>query len=70
MIQLYLLIPVIKTKMKVSGQFAFSKTANYYALIRSYIETCRRNGINEYDALVRLCDDNPYTVDEIFSQSR
>ena len=46
------------------------KTANYYALIRSYIETCRRNGINEYDALVRLCDDNPYTVDEIFSQSR
>ena len=60
----------VKTKMKVSGQFASSKTANYYALIRSYIETCRRNGINEYDALVRLCDDNPYTVDEIFSQSR
>ena len=30
----------VKTKMKVSGQFASSKTANYYALIRSYIETC------------------------------
>ena len=54
--------------MKVSGQFASSKTANYYAFIRTYIETCRRNGINEYHALVRLCDDNPYTVDEIFSQ--
>ena len=59
----------VKTKMKVSGQFASSKTANYYALIRTYIETCRRNGINEYQALVRLCDDNPYTVDEIFSQN-
>lgn len=42
---------------------------NYYALIRTYIETCRRNGINEYQALVRLCDDNPYTVNEIFSQN-
>ena len=58
-----------KTKMKVSGQFASSKTANYYALIRTYIETCRRNGINGYQALVRLCDDNPYTVNEIFSQN-
>ncbi len=28
--------------------------------------TCRRNGINEIDALQRLCDGHPYTVEEIF----
>ena len=55
-----------KTKMKVSGQFASTQTANNYARIRSYIETCRRNGINEMEALCRLCSGNPYTVEEIF----
>lgn len=57
----------VKTKMKVSGQFASSKTAANYADIRTYIETCRRNGINEMAALIRLCEGNPYTVEEIFS---
>lgn len=57
----------VKTKMKVSGQFASSKTADNYARVRSYIETCRRNGINEIGALIRLCEGNPYTVEEIFS---
>lgn len=57
----------VKTKMKVSGQFASSKTANNYADIRTYIETCRRNGINEMTALTRLCEGNPYTVEEIFA---
>lgn len=29
----------VKTKMKVAGQFSSSRSANYYAKIRSYIET-------------------------------
>ena len=57
----------VKTKMKVSGQFASAETANYYARIRTYTETCRRNGKNEIEALSRLCQGNPYTVKEIFS---
>lgn len=57
----------VKTKMKVSGQFASVETADYYAIVRTYIETCRRNGINEMEALIRLCKGNPYTVAEIFS---
>ena len=57
----------VKTKMKVSGQFASVETADYYAVIRSYTETCRRNKINEMDALMRLCSGNPYTVAELFS---
>lgn len=43
--------------------------ADNHALIRTYIETCRRNGINEIMALQRLCSGNPYTVAEIFSES-
>lgn len=56
-----------KTKMKVAGQFSSSQNANHYARIRTYIETCRRNGINEMAALSRLCAGNPFTVEEIFS---
>lgn len=57
-----------KSKMKIAGQFQNEKTAKYYADIKTYIETCYRNGINPTDALIRLMEDNPYTVDEIFSK--
>lgn len=57
-----------KTKMKVSGQFLKEKTAQEFALVRSYTETCKRNGINEYEALVRLMSGNPYTVSEIIAE--
>lgn len=56
----------IKSHMKISGQFESEAAADNHALIRTYIETCRRNGINEIDALKRLCAGNPYTVDEVF----
>lgn len=54
-----------KTHMKVSGQFLSEDYAKHYAAIQSYIETCKRNGINEMSALVRLCQGNPLTLDEI-----
>jgi len=57
---------LIKSKMKISGQFYSQATADYYALIKSYIETCHRNGINEFNALQRLASGKPYTVREIF----
>ena len=56
----------IKSRMKISGQFESEKTAGRFARIKSYIETCRRNEINEIHALVRLCEGNPYSVKEIF----
>ena len=55
----------IKSKMKISGQFQNITNAEYYAIIRSYIETCYRNGVNGHEALVRLINDNPYTLEEI-----
>lgn len=60
----------VKSKMKISGQFQNEETANNYAVIKSYIETCYRNGINEMEALVRLCRGNPYSVDEIFNHTK
>lgn len=58
-----------KTKMKVSGQFANIKNAEYYAAIRSYIETCKRNDLNEHIALVKLFEGKPYTIEEILKSS-
>ena len=58
----------IKSHMKISGQFESVAAADNHAIIRTYIETCRRNGINEIDALQRLCVAKPYTISEIFSQ--
>lgn len=58
----------IKSHMKISGQFESEKAAQNFARIKTYIETCRRNNINEIHALQRLCEGNPYTVEEIFAQ--
>ena len=57
----------IKSKMKISGQFQNIERAIDYANIRSYIETCRIYGINEYESLTRLVEDNPYTFAELIA---
>jgi len=59
-----------KTKMKVAGQFQNEQNAKYYANIKTYIETCYRNNINPTDALIRLMEDNPYTIEEIFQNEK
>ena len=59
----------VKTHMKVSGQFQSEEYAQYYATILSYIETCRRNSLNEMTALSRLCMGNPYSVADILDRS-
>ena len=56
--------------MKVSGQFQNISNAEYYASIRSYIETCYRNNVNGHEALIRLIQDNPYTLDEILEMGK
>lgn len=58
----------VKSKMKIAGQFQSERYAKYYANIKTYVETCYRNNINPSDALIRLMEDNPYTVDEIFKK--
>lgn len=60
----------VKTKMKVSGQFRNVQNAKYYANIKSYIETCHKNGINEIEALTRLLEDKPFTINEIIEYGK
>ena len=45
-----------KSKQKISGQFGDVKNAEDFAAVRTYIETCRRNGKDPYEALYRLMD--------------
>ncbi|MEG0566448.1 MAG: hypothetical protein RR590_09565, partial [Hungatella sp.] len=56
----------IKSHLKISGQFESEKTASYFAIVKTYVETCRKNRINELNALARLCAGNPFSVSEIF----
>lgn len=59
----------IKIKDKVSGQFQNEAHAQYFARIRTYIETCKRNGVNEFQSILRLTSGTPYTLQELFCQS-
>lgn len=59
----------IKSKMKISGQFKNIDYAKYYANIRSYIETCKKNNINIVEACEKLMNGNPYTLEEILQHS-
>lgn len=54
-----------KSKQKASGQFWSEESASWYAIIRTYIETCNRNNVNIYNALLMLSLGNPYSLEEI-----
>ena len=58
-----------KIHEKVSGQFESVDYARHFAKIRTYLETCARNGINEFEALLRLTQDNPFSLSEVLSYS-
>ena len=53
-----------KTRQKVSGQFMSVETASCFADIRTYVETCARNGVNTFEALRRLAAGDPLTLAE------
>ena len=54
-----------KSKMKAAGQFWNINSASWYATIRTYIETCNRNNVNVYNALLKLSLGEPYTLKQI-----
>lgn len=41
------------------------QNTKYFASIKAYIKTWKSNVINAHITLVRLVDDNPYTIEEI-----
>jgi hypothetical protein len=56
---------MVKCHEKVSGQFFSVKTAGFFADIRTYLETCLGNGVNQFRALKRLTCGRPYTLSEL-----
>ena len=54
-----------KSKMKAAGQFWSIESASWYATIRTYIETCNKNNVNVYNALLKLSIGKPYTLKQI-----
>lgn len=54
-----------KTKMKVSGQFNNIKSAEYFARIKSYIETGHRYGIGSVYLIERALTGSPLTIEEM-----
>lgn len=56
-----------KTKMKVSGQFQNIKSAEYFANIKSYIETGKRHDMNIEYLIIRALSDDYCTLEEMKS---
>ncbi len=57
----------VKFKDKRSGQFLSESYAKHFANIRTCIETCARNGVNEFQALLRLTQNNPCSIRELLN---
>ena len=49
----------VKVKQKVSGQFESLSGAQNYATLRSIIDTSRKRGLNEFEALRTVIEGNP-----------
>jgi len=49
---------MMKVKQKISGSFRSFTGAKYFARIRSYIMTARKQNVNAFDALANLFTDN------------
>ncbi len=60
---------MMKSKQKISGQFGDVKNACDFAAVRTYVETCKRNGRDAYEALYRLMSDDPYTVEQLMQNA-
>ena len=55
----------IKSKSKISGQFQNIEFAKHFAALQTYIETCKRHNVNQYDAMLRLTGGVPYSLLEL-----
>ena len=59
----------VKSKLKIAGQFQHITAARNYATIRTYVETCKRHGLNGVTALQRATEGAPYSLREVLNSS-
>ena len=55
-----------KRANRISGLVKSMDKSLQRAKIETYLQTCRKNGIGTTDAINRLAEGNPYTVQEVF----
>lgn len=54
-------IRMMKVKQKISGCFRSQDGANFFARIRGYISTSKKNGLNILEAIKMAFDDKPFS---------
>lgn len=55
----------LKSKLKISYQFKNLEKVRDFAKIMSYVETCSKFKVNKFEAMKKLFDSKPYTLDEL-----
>jgi transposase len=61
-------VRMMKVQQKISGTFRSVEGAEIFCRIRCYISTVRKNGKSVYEALNRLAEGNPFTVQELMAE--
>ncbi len=53
-------VRMTKVQQKISGTFRSQAGADYFCRIRSYISTAKKNGVNVFDAIIRVFIGDPF----------
>ncbi|KAF1073193.1 hypothetical protein MKMG_02256 [Methanogenium sp. MK-MG] len=61
-------VRMMKVQQKISGTFRSVEGAEIFCRIRGYISTVRKNGKSVYEALKRLAEGKPFTVQDLMAE--
>lgn len=61
-------VRMMKVQQKISGTFRSVEGAEIFCRVRGYISTVRKNGKSVYEALKRLAEGNPFTVQDLMAE--
>jgi transposase len=53
-------VRMAKLKQKISGCFRTEDGGDIFSRLRSYISTVRKQGVNQFDALIDLFNNDPF----------
>ena len=61
-------VRMMKVQQKISGTFRSAEGAEIFCRIRGYISTVRKDGKSMFEALKRLAEGKPFTVQYIMAE--